>query len=575
MPLGPFELQAVDAVSRDTLMDVTAGIARWVRLSGSEDEMRAVDYVRDVLERYGWETEIVRHDAYISLPVEASIEIEGGERLPCITHSFAVSTAPDGLTAEVIPADTRQEQDLTGKIALLDGLPSPGQVLDVESRGAAGQIYVHGRLAHEMIVSPVWGSPDPRTLRTLPRTPVVSVDAETGARLRDLAASGTGRVTIRARVDTGWRQTPILIANLTIPGSSDFVLFSGHIDSWHYGAMDNGSANATMVEVARIMAEHRDELCRGLRLAFWSGHSHGRYSGSAWYTDNHWVELRRHCMAHVNVDSVGGRGATVLTEGIATASLRNLGAETIFELSGEVYRGSRVGRAGDQSLIGLGVPSLWMSLSEQPPSDDPTATAFGRLVGESRSGGLGWWWHTPEDTVDKIDPDLLLRDAQIYTAALARLLSSRLLPLSLTAEVREVLELLKSLQETCPSFDLTTASDRAEVLLDEATRLEAWGAEHTEDATDNQAATYNRAVSESVRSLIAVNYTSAGPFAHDRAMPMPALPALARVEELAKLPPGSDEARFLTVGLVRGRNRVVWALEEALESVSSAVDTLA
>ena len=50
-------------------------------------------------------------------------------------------------------------------------------------------------------------------------------------------------------------------------------MFSGHIDSWHYGAMDNGSANATMLETLRALLPHRNEFRRSLRLAFWSGHS--------------------------------------------------------------------------------------------------------------------------------------------------------------------------------------------------------------------------------------------------------------------------------------------------------------
>ena len=48
-------------------------------------------------------------------------------------------------------------------------------------------------------------------------------------------------------------------------------MLSGHVDSWHYGAMDNASADATMLEVGRIFSEHAGELRRGLRLAFWSG----------------------------------------------------------------------------------------------------------------------------------------------------------------------------------------------------------------------------------------------------------------------------------------------------------------
>jgi hypothetical protein len=561
-------------VSSERLMETTRGIARWVRLSGTEDELEAVGYVRTLLDGYGLETEVIFHDAYVSLPGAASFETEEGT-LPCITHSFAISTPDTGLEGEVVDCGGEAPAGAGGRIALIDGLAGPEPVRRAEAAGAIAQIYVNGPRRHEMIVSPVWGSPGLENRSRLPSTPVVSVDVATGDVLRRRLRAGKATIRLHTRVDTGWRRTPILLASLPAAGRDEFVLFSGHIDSWHYGAMDNGTANATMVEVARIMAEHRDRLVRGLRLAFWSGHSHGRYSGSAWYADNHWLELRRHCVAHVNVDSVGGRGATVLSEGIAMASARRLGAEVIASLAGETFRGSRVGRAGDQSFVGLGVPSLWMSLSEQPPERSPTADAFSRLVGESRSGGLGWWWHTPEDTVDKIDPELLRRDARIYAAALARLLTSPLLPLDVAAEAQEILNLLRELAKAAgDAFDLSAPIEAAERVHQATERLDLWRQEKGESATAEEITACNRALREALHHLIPINYTAAGPFGHDPALTVPPLPLLAEVRRLAALPPDSDEARFLTVDLTRARNQVVFALVEARAELDEGLRSL-
>ena len=80
------------------------------------------------------------------------------------------------------------------------------------------------------------------------------------------------------------------------------MLYSGHHDTWYYGTMDNGGANATMMEVARLCALRRRDWKRGLRVVFWSGHSHGRYSSSAWYAETHWEELERRALVHVNVE---------------------------------------------------------------------------------------------------------------------------------------------------------------------------------------------------------------------------------------------------------------------------------
>jgi hypothetical protein len=571
MALSEWERGLLGQVSVDRLMETTRSIARWVRLSGSDAELESVHYVRGLLDGYGLETDIIEHDAYISLPGRAEIVLPDGTSIPCISHSFGASTGENGLTAQVVDTAAAGLAGAAGKIALVDGLAMPPLVRDAEAAGAVAQIYINGSLTHEMIVSPVWGSPDIARLRALPHTPVLSVTADGGEAIRAFLARGGGAVRIRAEVETRWRTTPILTASLTVPGREDFVLFSGHIDSWHYGAMDNGSANAAMIEVACVMAGARERMRRGLRLAFWSGHSHGRYSGSAWYADNHWTDLHEHCVAHVNADSLGGRGATVLSEAIATASTRALGAEVMKEVAGVDFRGGRVGRSGDQSFMGIGVPSLWMTLSEQPMSDDPTAAAFGRLVGGGRTGGLGWWWHTTEDTPDKIDPDLLLRDTRIYLAGLARLLCAPLLPLSAAAEARELHHLLEQRQEDCGgAFDLSALIAQAATIVQGAEALDRWAEQHSGAAKEHLALLFNDTVRAICRCLLPVNYTAAGPFDHDPALTMPPVPLLAGIETLRELPQNSDEARFLTVRLVRARNQIQHALVRAEDAVRRA-----
>ena len=55
-------------------------------------------------------------------------------------------------------------------------------------------------------------------------------------------------------MDTGWRKTLILEAHLDAGAAAQddsFVMFSGHHDTWYYGVMDNGGANATMLEVSQ------------------------------------------------------------------------------------------------------------------------------------------------------------------------------------------------------------------------------------------------------------------------------------------------------------------------------------
>src|SRR5437763_626252 len=383
--LSSTEQEIVKSVSRERLMADTQAIARWVRLSGTQDEHKAFEYIADVLRQMGVEPILYAGYGYISLPVSAQLRA-GQKELHAITHSMAASTPAQGaqLTAVYVgngSAGDYTSRDVRGKAVMIDGIAMPAKVLAAEPAGAAACIFANqDEHVHEMIVSGTWGSPTPADKHQLPRIPVVSLGSVDGDILRDmLKAAQPVEVHLVTQVSTRWTQIPTLIAQ--VHGAEDpekFVLFSGHVDSWHYGAMDNGSANATMLETLRTVLPYRQTLRRGLRLAFWSGHSHGRYAGSTWYADNFWEDLHDNCVAHINVDSVGGQNATVLSEAPAMAEMQPCAAQVIRALTGVEFSGTRFGRAGDQSFQGHGIPSLFMSLSEQPATrGDSAAEMFG------------------------------------------------------------------------------------------------------------------------------------------------------------------------------------------------------
>jgi hypothetical protein len=291
-----------------------------------------------------------------------------------------------------------------------------------------------------------------------------------------------------------------------------------------------------MLEVARLMAPQREKWRRGLRLCFWSGHSHGRYSGSTWYADQHWNELEQRCAVHVNVDSTGGIGAVVLAHASAAPELLALAGEAIGEQTGEAYVGRRMGRSGDQSFWGIGISAMFGTLSEQPPAPVKMRNA------------LGWWWHTPHDTLNKIDPANLVRDTKVYVHTLWRLLSDPVLPLDFATHARGLLEELGQIRASLDGrFDVSGLVAAAEALHDAA------AAGGQDDA----------ALMRASRALAPVYYTSGDRFVHDPALPLPAWPVLQPLRDLAKTAPGSDAAHVLTVSATRGRNRIVYALREA------------
>ena len=365
----PREAELLPAVSAETLMAHARAIAAWERESGTPGEAQAYDHIERALKSYGYAVERREIEAFISLPLEGRVVLPDGAVIEGLTHAFSPST--DGLDAEVVDVGDGNPADFAragaaGKIALLDSLATPGKAWAAQEAGTVGQIFVNRDHLHNMIVTTIWGTPEPDTAWRIPRTPCLSVRRVDGERIRKLIQEGRGRVRLVTRVRTGWSPIPHLTAHLDGTAEDRFVLFSGHVDGWHYGAMDNGTANATMLEVARLLATRRRALRRGFRLAFWSGHSHGRYAGSTWYADHAWQELHRRCAVHLNIDSTGARGATDYSVVHATEDAQSFVEGVVHDVTGQTPRARRFPRAGDQSFWGIGIPSALMSLSGIP-----------------------------------------------------------------------------------------------------------------------------------------------------------------------------------------------------------------
>ncbi len=539
-------------------------VAAEVRLSGSPEEARAFDYIEKELSQFGYDVQRYQSEALIGYPGPASLTILGDDPLALHANGYSLSpgTGPEGVSGELVyvgagmPADY-EGREVEGKIVLSDGLAMPGKARAASLAGAAGQVHINDEHIHEMCISPVWGTPTPETANLLPDVPSVGITREDGERLKARLAAGPVQVQLVTEPYLAWTMIPTLTADLPGHEEERFVLFSGHVDSWHLGVMDNGTANATQLEVARLLAERKGELRRGIRLAFWSGHSHGRYASSAWYADSHWHELHEQCVCHVNVDSVGATGATVLEEAPVMAETFGFGREMLAEVTGRELEYRRMSRSSDQSFWGHGVPTLFGTLSEQARDDSATGDALAQLLGGGRrGGGLGWWWHTTEDTADKIDAGNLVRDAQVYAETLYQLCTLSRLPFDYAATADELAETLARYHEAARGrLDLQRTRELA---LELGRELRGGGLAHLDDARANTLHV------DLAHLLIPVNYTRWGPFEHDLALATPPLPGLAEAATLGQLDPASDDARYLRAKLERERNRVEHALRAAL-----------
>jgi hypothetical protein len=571
------ERKILDAISAEAMRKHVEFFCGFDRTSGTEGEYKAVDYIVKTLRTYpGVEVEVHEFDAYLSFPVSASVELvsPGLEVFKAKTRSFSGTTPAEGVVGEIvyIPGGSDMFRDfdtasrfagidLAGKVVLSEG-GGRQNMRGAQDLGAVGYIHLwpsDEQVLHEGIVTPVWGCPTPETFGNIPRIPVVTVTGQIGKRLAALSRNGPVKVRVFSKVETGWRRLRLPVARIR-GESEDYVLAAGHVDSWHLGATDNASGNATCLELARVFA-NRAGLRRSVKIAWWPGHSTGRYAGSTWFADKFWMDLHDHCITYLNIDSPGPLGATDYSTITAVAENGDFAEAIVRELTvGQNPKWERPVRAGDQSFWGPGITSLFMLLSERPKGQRAA-------VGGS---GSGWWWHTEEDTIDKISMETLVLDTKIHALAIARLCTLPLLPFKLSALAAELRRLLSEIGEKSGQrFDFSPVSSQVERFTKAADAFDRTSATLGSGASAEK---FNAAALRALKLITPVNYTKTGPFDHDAAIPTPAMPGLHQATALARLEPGGNEYRFLVTRLMRESNRAAFAIREAAAALESVLD---
>jgi hypothetical protein len=226
---------------------------------------------------------------------------------------------------------------------------------------------------------------------------------------------------------------------------------------------------------------------------------------------------------------------------------------SVEEITGQHADVRRPLKAGDESFLGVGLPSL--GAFPMLPLDHPDRKAVG-------GGGGAYWWHTPEDTLDKADANRLAVDTTVYIAMTMRMIEPELIPYNFIPSANDFINELTAFQEKGGQhLDLTNTIALAERFRNAASRLAATA------PTDLDAR--NALLKKVTHQINPALYTIDGPFEFDPALQLPILPGLSPVKKLATLEFESDDYFFLQTSMIRQRNRVETALLEACELIES------
>ncbi len=575
------ERRVLDAISLDVPWPVVEQFSTMVRLSGTPEERRAFGIITGELDRFGVAYTLHEPEAFISLPIAATLRqaCAGGRSFGAKTSAMSVSTGGAEIEGELVYVSSATgaaagdvisasvdlgNVDVRGKIVITEGMPFPGKVSAVTAAGALAGIFVGpGQRIHETICTTIWGAPDLDSAKRQPAIPVVAVNNPDGLALIELAKRGE-RVALSTVCDTGWRTIPVLVAEIRGAVTPDeFVLLHGHLDSWHEGVGDNATGDATMLELARVFQQHRGELARSIKIAWWSGHSHGRYAGSTWFADTFGIELALGCVAQVNCDSPGCRYAETFNELNVFAETEPLVDAAIQQIAGIVPQMERPARAGDYSFNQIGISSFYMLGSTM---SDATRDKLGNYPVGGCGGNIAW--HTEDDTIEIADRTYLLRDMQVYAGTILRVLNAPIHPFDWRRTTASFAATLARYQQgAADGFDFGPAREALAAL--DAALERMYAAAPSGALSDPAVRRLNDAQRRLARILVQVDYSRMPPFWHDPALNVPSLPDLVPALGMAKATDAASRG-ILRAHLQRGQNRLVWALIQARETAERA-----
>ena len=545
------------------------------RKSGNGVDRAAGEYVVEAMRAYGLDARLQAFETFDSDVGTASFRLGGpdGEVIDCRPCLHVEPTREGGETAEIVDVgpgavSDYEGKDVRGKFVLAEvsyAPATPEKARIAASFGAAGIILMNwgkddGAEIPWRALKSVWGNPTPESWHDMPRIAGISISRRDGIKLRRMMAKGALTVHASLTSKRVWRTLyqPLawLYAPETSPEAEQFVIVSGHLDSWNPGVTDNITGMASMLEIARCLSARRETLRRSVVFCFWNGHEVAEAAGSTYFVDSHWERINRDAVAYVNIDSVGMKGATEFhvnacpeLGGFAERVSRAVYADTLPQ------KVMTLRRVGDQSFFGIGVSAM---TGRHSYAQD--------VVNAENGATLGWYNHTEFDTIDVLDEASLAQDLDWAARAVATLVTAPVLPHRFGRRLEDMAQRFSAILATGEDpADLIRVPEAIEALKPAI----AWFDAYLDQTQGDPHA--NRLAMRLARQLTFPTTSAIGKYGQDSygvttlAKPVP---MLADLDTWRALAPDDLEARLLCTRLIRRRQTMTDALVAAGEMIA-------
>jgi len=409
------------ALESDLAYDIVESLTTEVgpRLAGSEAEARARDWGAALGEELGFDRVTVEG---FTMPYwergELSIAMTAPYEMPLAGTALGGSGTGE-IAAEIVYFRTvddimeAEDGSLEGRIAFIDGDAMVASQTGAgygpaNQRRRIGWQHAERAGAEALVVRSV-GSDSHRFPHTgmmsamdgeWAEIPVIAVSNPDADHLRRLHGNGE-TIGLTVNSTAGWHgevtSGNVVMDLIGSESPEEIVLIGGHLDSWDLGtgAIDDGAGVAITTAAAKLIADLPERPRRTIRVVMFGAEEVGLLGAFA-YADEHADELANHVLA---------------TES-------DFGARTIWQLSSNVSEAATpvvddIGRL----IAPLGIIRGGSDVPGGGPDIIPMAQRGVPTVRLEQNGSDYFdLHHTPDDTLDKINPDELAQNVAAYAA---------------------------------------------------------------------------------------------------------------------------------------------------------------
>lgn len=268
----------------------------YIRMGGSEEELRCAKYLQSKVAELGLEAQIEDFEVDMADMQEAHLFIDG-EEVTCKGYLCAGSSEVEAPLYYMPVTDEYSLKECKGKIVMIDGYLRYWTYQDMFENGAVGFITYDGNANY------VDEDMDQRELRTYVSQgkiiPGVNFNAKKAIEIINKEAK-VAKISLKQKEYKGTSRNVVL----DMPGEiEDYIVFTAHYDSTSLsqGAYDNMSGSVGLLGIAEHFAKHPHRY--GLKFV-WCGSEERGLLGSKAFTAAHEEELKKVAL-NINLDMIG------------------------------------------------------------------------------------------------------------------------------------------------------------------------------------------------------------------------------------------------------------------------------